>query len=180
MKYGNEQGILVAEESHLRNAAKRIIARWFDEVTEYDAYSTIGDISFRGSICSDYPFGVEGQGVNPCWDEIPGFTTFNRGLHGAPSYADVEAAGIRVACVCDLALVHKGMADTVIETMYRAPVLLMKRRFLERHRVRLVEVDAEAVIRCTTRPDALPLFGRSATEAAIRRAALFRAANWGK
>lgn len=161
MKFGNEQRLLVTEESHLRNAAKRVVARWFDEDTKYDAYSTIGDISFRGSICLDYPFGMEGQGVNPCWDEIAGFEAFNRGLHDGPSYADVEAAGIRVGCVCDMALVHKGMADTVIEMVCRAPVRGIKRRFLRRHRVRLVEVDAEAVMRCTTRPDSLPLFGAS-------------------
>lgn len=180
MKLSKKQYLFIAEEIHLRNAAKHVVARWFDETSTYNDYATIGDVSFRGSICLDYPFGVEGQSVKECWDEIIGFEAFNRGLHGGPSYADIEAAGIRVACVCDMALVHKGMADTVIETVYRAPVLDTKRGFLERHRVRLVEVDAEAVMRCTTRPDALPLFTRRfPNAAAVRRVALSYAAKQG-
>lgn len=143
------QTAFAPNESYMHLAAKKVLAEWLDA-------GLLPPIACRDSgYWLEYPIGIGGEGVNPTWDEVEFWE--HRGME-VPVVADLNAHGIRVACVCDVGIRHKGMLGAVVEVVHSHPTPGWKRDFLAYHDVDLIEVEAAAVLRHTKRPDQLPLW----------------------
>lgn len=148
-------------ESYLHRAAKDVVAEWLKELSESAApaaWVTIPPLHFRpGRWYLEYPICASGEGVHQAWDEYDDW----RGR--CPTYQEVTQAGHRVACVLDLAVVHKGRVACAVEIVHKNPTPQHKRDLLARLGIELIEVSALGVMRHIKRPERLPLWtGRAA------------------
>jgi hypothetical protein len=153
----------IENESHMHRQAKRLVADWLRSMTEPDAACRMPPIWSRPNrsgpmrgVYVEYPIGLEGQGIAPVWDESP--LAPEEGGEFCPTFGDLKRWGVAVACVCDIAILHKGMVAQVVEIVHKHPTPDWKRNFLHNRDVEVIEVSAAAVMHMCGRPDALPLY----------------------
>ena len=153
----------VQRESYMHDAAKRVVAQWFRDSQTSGSTVRVGKVSARTSRMSgahgvylEYPIGDQGEGVDPCWDESFGY--YDRDLSWVPSVDFLASRGIRVRCVCDVVLIHKGVASVAIEVVHKHPTPAWKRAFLAQQHIELIEVRAQAVLYLMSCPAKLPLY----------------------
>ena len=151
-------------ESNMHRAAKEVVAGWLREITPVDDYCSLPPVHSRPNrsgpmrgIYLEYPIGFNREGLNPVWDEsiwLPGGPIEDY----CPTVEELSARNIRVACVCDIAILHKGNVFQVIEIVHKHPTPRWKLDFLRRHDVEVIEISAKAVMHMCNRPTLLPLY----------------------
>lgn len=164
----------IGRESYMHRAAKEVVARWLRASIEVEGkgervhMGTIVAQPNRGApfygVHIEYPITADGVGVSPVWDEAgwPGCGSFEDYDGTCPTAETLIAAGLRVACVCDIALWHKGWCTDIIEVVHKHPTPKWKIDFLRRVGVQDIwEVKAEWVMRQTARPTHLDLEQRT-------------------
>lgn len=141
----------------MHRAAKEVVVRWMREVGEAagcENWAKFGSVSWRANregpawgVWMEYPFTEGGGGRWPVWDE------WECGFEDAPpAPAWCKAEGLKIICVADIALQHKGDIGTVIEVVHRNPVSAAKRRFYDAQGFHLYEISASWVMKQTKRP----------------------------
>ena len=148
----------IGRESYMHRAAKEVIARWLRELSakvDGERWSQIAPIAWRPNrgaphygVWIEYPFSVCSLGHEQVWDECDDARWEER----PPTVEELRAEGMRVACVADLAIQHKGRIVTAVEVVHRHPVPAHKQAFYAARGIDLVTVRASWVLGQTTRP----------------------------
>lgn len=159
----------VTNESYLHKSAKEVVAGWLRSLQTPSGYICLDPICSRTNrhdgmfgIYLEYPIGTKGEGLDEVWDEHGRFGASNEEristVGFCPTVEHLTSNGVKVACVIDIAVLHKGRVGHAIEIVHRHPTPPWKLDFLAKHEIKVFEVCATKVLRCVKRPVSLPLW----------------------
>lgn len=153
-------GRFVQNESCLHQHAKEVVAGWIRATTGGpDHYLDIAPIVSRpnrpgphSGVWVEYPILKDGFGAEQLWDEI-GFDSSKMAFGPTPTFDDLAPEDrVKVACVCDIGIAHKGRIGTVVEIVHKHPTPAWKVKFLYDLDIRLIELCATRVMRAVRQP----------------------------
>lgn len=149
-------------ESYKHQFAKTTLANWLREVSDFDVWTSIGDIRWRTNrpgpnfgIWTEYPVCLDAKneivGLCPVWDEenwdgseehdtdhedpcdFRLYTKPDSLLNvRPPTYDEVIAMGLTPIAIFDVAIQHKGGITDVFEVVHRSPISATKAEYLNR------------------------------------------------
>lgn len=137
-----------ANESYMHLTAKEVVAGWLREVQDLGECD-IDPVSCRTNrrgvnrgVYTEYSIGINHEGADCVWDETIAGPSGTQDFDFCPTPKYLLAKNYRLACVCDIAVLHKGTIGCAIEIIHRHQTPRWKLDFLERLHIPVHEVCA--------------------------------------